>query len=438
MLRLLLILAAALGAAIINAQSTPTIVNLDSASAVQRALHGNLDLRAARFSIEQARARIIDAGAWENPSLNATGASDFAFGDEGEHGWTIGLEQKFPITDRLQHLETIAGLEVKLAELEVRNAERELAFEVERTMESIHAINGELSLLREQLALNQQFADFLAKKIDRAEASPLDLGQASVAMAALNQRVLKLEREKTKLIFLLREQLGIDADVTIEISPTPAEYADKDLPTYDVEQQLAQHPAVQLRKLMASIATEETELARAKRWGDIAVELFYEEGLANNALEDPFTGNIRVGPERERFLGIGVSIPLPLHNRNRGEIISRQARVRQLETQVDAVRLRLVNEAKSIEREFESAQAQVESFEEVVLTQARDNLSQLENAYSVGQVDLTAVFRAQESLLELRLEFDELTEELHRLKTRWRYVTGNNLPETLTPTSDEE
>jgi len=415
----------------------PTALQLNRSSAVQRALHCNLDLKAARWSIEQAQGRTADVGALANPSLNVTGASDFAFSNEGEYGWSIGLEQKFPITDRLTRFANIASMEVQLAELEVLNAERRLAFEVERVIDAIQAIQADLALYREQVALNQRFADFLLKKIKRAESSPLDAGQARIAIAALDQKILKLERERRAQLVRLRELLGLSGELVIDIVTPPADLDNASpLPEYQ-RADLEQHPDYQLRQQLAAIATERTALARAARWADITVELFFEQGLANNAIEDPFTGNIRVGPEEENLLGVGLSIPLPLHNQNRGEVISRQARERQMNAELHALGFRLLNEAAGIRAEYQTAQAQLSAFEQEVLNQAQENLKQLENAYSLGQVDLIQVFRAQEGLLELKVDFAELHAESQRLITRWRYVTGANLPERSTPEANE-
>lgn len=435
--RLIYFFSAALLAAQLNAQQQ-TPFELDRNTAVQRALHGNRDLRAARLSIEQAQGRTIDAGSLDNPSLNFTGSSDFAFSNEGEYGWSIGLEQSFPITDRLKRLENIATLEVQLAELEVRNAERQLALKVERLLDGLYFIDANLALHEEQIALNQRFADFLEKKIERAEASSLDLGQVKVSLAALNQKVLQLQRSRAVKMVQLRGFLGLDSQQPITIAPPRHDgYEDTGLPEFK-QSLLEDHPAYILHQQLAKLATEKTELARAERWEDIAVEVFFEQGLANNAMEEPFTGNVRVGPERERFLGIGLSIPLPLNNQNRGEIVSRQARVRQLDAELDALAFRLQNEATGIRSEFETVQAQLEKYEQTVLTQAEKNLNELENAYSIGQLDLTAVFRAQERLLDLKVDFAQLNAERQSLITRWRYVVGSNIPEPLKSDTNED
>lgn len=413
-------------AAVLNAQESKSPLIVDRDSAIQRALYGNRDLLAARYSIELAQARTIDAGAWSNPSLNVSGSSDFAFANEGEYTWSVGLEQRFPVTDRLRRLRNIATLEVQLAELEIRDVERQLTYAVDMIYDAILLIDDELALHREQIALNETFAAFLQKKIDRAEASTLDLGQVKVAMAALTQQVLHLERKRTGQLVHLRELLGLELGQPVDIKAASRESLPHVLPEYG-RSQLADHPAYQLRLLLADIASEHTALAQAERWEDIVVEVFYEQGQANNALEDPLTNNLYLGGEQEQFLGIGLKIPLPLHNQNRGEIISSRARKRQLEAEAGALGFRILNEAGELREEYLEVDEQSALYEEAVLDQGKENLRELEDAYAIGQVDLTSVFRAQERLLELRLEFALLEAERRELLSQWRYETAENV-----------
>ncbi|WP_309398474.1 TolC family protein [Cerasicoccus maritimus] len=424
MFRIFIFLAAAC-AAQLHAQEPPPLT-VDRDSAVQRALYGNRGLLAARYSIQRASARTIDAGAWSNPSLNLSGASDFAFSNEGEYTWSVGLEQRFPVTDRLRRLRNIASLEVQLAELEIRDAERLLAYEVEQIFDRVAFIDTELTLYQEQIDLNQKFAAFLQKKIDRAEASTLDRGQIKVSMAALKQKVFQLERQRFGQLVHLRELLGLELDQGIEIQPDAADAQPHTLPEFR-QAQLDGHPAYQLRQQLADIANEHTALAQAERWQDIAVEVFYENGLANNAIQDPLTNNVYVGAEREQFIGIGLSIPLPLHSQNRGEVISRRARERQLQAEAGALGFRLQNEAAEMREEYAEVDEQIADYDTAVMNQATDNLRQLEDAYAIGQIDLTTVFRAQERLLELRLDRALLETERQDLLTQWRYITASNV-----------
>ena len=69
------------------------------------------------------------------------------FNDEGEQSYSIGFEQRFPITNRLKLLKSVSAIEVKLAEAELRDQERLLIRDVESAVELISSLNQRLSLL---------------------------------------------------------------------------------------------------------------------------------------------------------------------------------------------------------------------------------------------------------------------------------------------------
>jgi cobalt-zinc-cadmium efflux system outer membrane protein len=49
----------------------------------QMAVTNNRDLKAAHFNVSIASARLVQAGLWQNPSLNLTNNDDEAFNNEG-------------------------------------------------------------------------------------------------------------------------------------------------------------------------------------------------------------------------------------------------------------------------------------------------------------------------------------------------------------------
>ena len=76
--------------------------------AVVRALQQNPALNAARTTIDRAEGNRQQAGRWANPELSIDYATDRTFNDEGEYGYSVGFEQRFPVTNRLRLQKSIA------------------------------------------------------------------------------------------------------------------------------------------------------------------------------------------------------------------------------------------------------------------------------------------------------------------------------------------
>ncbi|MGJ8651359.1 MAG: TolC family protein [Opitutaceae bacterium] len=402
------------------AHATPeSSLKLTSRDAVALALQKNQSLQAARTAISKAGAYSQYAGRLDNPELKLGYASDRGFNDEGEQSYSIGFEQRFPITNRLKLLKNVTAIEVKLAEAELRDQERLLIRDVESSVELISSLNQRLSLLESMITLQEGFAVFLEKRIENGEASNLDLNQVRVSLFSVKQEIQNLTKERNKALGTLRSLLGLEPATGLEIlieQTRPLRLPE--MPALEGEL-LQSHPEYQLKASLAEIARSQTALAKANRWADIAVEVFFEE---ERGVDDPN------GLGRDRFFGIGVSIPLPLHDQNRGEIEASRFREQQIRYELNAVSLRLKNEAETLKHNAEATYRQATKYKESAVSLVEQNLEDINNAYAAGQVDLGEVFRVQEQHLNIQTAQLELWHELKQILIQWRAATASDLP----------
>ena len=175
-------------------------LKLTSQGAVALALQKNQSLQAARSAINEAGAYSQYAGRLDNPELNLGYASDRAFNDEGEQSYSIGFEQRFPITNRLKLLKNVSAIEVKLAEAELLNQQRLLIRDVESSMALIASLDKQLSLLSGMIRLQEEFAAFMEKRIDAGEASTLALNQVRVALFSVKQEIENRTKERNRAL----------------------------------------------------------------------------------------------------------------------------------------------------------------------------------------------------------------------------------------------
>jgi len=405
-------------ASLIHATSESSL-KLTSRDAVTLALQENQSLMAARTAIEQAGAYSQYAGKLDNPELKLGYTSDRTFNDEGEQSYSIGFEQRFPITNRLKLLKNVSTIEVKLAEAELRDQERLLIRDVESSVELISSLNQRLSLLESMITLQEGFAVFLEKRIENGEASNLDLNQVRVSLFSVKQEIQNLTKERNKALGTLRSLLGLEPGMGLEIL-TEQTWPSRlpEMPALEGEL-LQSHPEYQLKASLAEIARSQSALAKANRWADIAVEVFFEE---ERSVDVP------IGLGRDRFFGIGVSIPLPLHDQNRGEIEASRFREQQIRYELNAVSLRLKNDAETLQRNAEATYRQATKYKESAVSLVEQNLEDINNAYAAGQVDLGEVFRVQEQHLNIQTAQLELWHELKQILIEWRAATASDLP----------
>lgn len=371
----------------VTASLDASALELSQEAAVTRALAVNPLLQAAELSIAQAEARIGQAGRLDDPTLNVRYATDRAFNDEGEQGYEVGFEQAFPVTNRLRLEKEVAGIELELARAEVDEHRRDLIHEVETVYLGVAELQAQVALRHELLGLYETFAGFVESRIETGEASEIEVNQIKIERYSIEQERLRLNNELSESASNLSELLALEADQDVEV------VVDFTLPSRMAEMLdfdstiLEQHPAYRMRQLMQRIAESEIGVAKAARWADVTVEVFYEEERGMDAPE---------GLGKDRFWGIGLSIPLPLMNDRKAEVRERRALSEQSAKELYATAVRIQGEVRLRVTQVEQFYTQAKAYEDGVNQLVSGNMEAMKEAYAAGQISLADLFRSQE------------------------------------------
>ena len=165
----------------------------------------NPDLAAARLRIQEALGRMNQSGRMANPELE-TGVEVSPASREGM--FEIGITQRFPVTARLRLEKEVSLTELKSAEAEVREVERQLVGRAREVVRML-AARQRRELLGEQVAVSKEFADFLSGVAAKGEGSPLDAGQAKLEATSLSLELRQLDAEEAALTGELKPLLGM-------------------------------------------------------------------------------------------------------------------------------------------------------------------------------------------------------------------------------------
>lgn len=398
--------------------ATTSELRINREQAVTRSLAQNKILVAARVTIEQAKARSLNSSKLDNPELRIDYGSDWAFNDEGESAFSLGFEQRFPITNRLRHLSDIAAVEIDLAHAEIRDQERLLAQEVERAFISLAHTEAQLELQQSQVALTQESASFIESRIQTGEASSIEANQTRIELYIMEQRIQKLELERIAHLSELKLLLGLETAIPLSIQFSLS-LPDKlpELPTFTVGM-LGRHPEHQVHEFLHEIASKRTALALAQRWDDIAVRVFFKD---ERSVDEPN------GIGTDRFAGVGISIPLPLRNRNRGAIAESKAKEHQVHLEHEAHSLEMRNASDRLQNEVATRYRQAKHYHETVAQLVEQNLEDMNHAYSAGQINLTDLFRAQEQRLAILSDHLTMIRDYEYALVDWKAATAQNL-----------
>ena len=362
-------------------------LSLNKSQAIQRALFYNQGLKAARLIVDQAKAKLKDAGKLKNPELHLDYIADRALKENKEFIWEIELEQHFPITQRLKILKKISAKELDLAQTEILNRERLLIGEVEREIVNLLHIKEQQTINQAQIELNKDFLKKFESLFGKGEISSKLLRKIKIEGFSQVEVQQQLEAERLNSIFALKILIGWQGTLTIlaerEIrlpSPMPP------LMPYPRES-LMEHPEYKIKNLLYEISQEKHSLVQAERWSDVAISLFY------SLEKEPSFGSSP--SEKTHFFGLGLSIPLPWKNRYQGTLEAAQIHQEQRLQEREIYAQRIKNQINLLAEKTELKYQQAIVFRDQILRLAQMNLIETEKGHQLGQLSSDELYEAK-------------------------------------------
>ena len=374
--------------------SSAQAVTLDDA--VRTALAGNLDLRAAKYEVEKARGRLIQAGLWPNPSVEFGFRSDLLGNNEGERTVSAGFVQAFPITGRLKFAKQVSRVDVAQAMVEIRNRERLLIGEVQRDYLTVLLLQRQIAANREFIGVNRDFVTLFQERLKKAEVSEVEVNLARVEMQRVELETAVLGADLSSRELALKQRLGIGPAGRLEVEGDVEALAAKFRPEKYSPTMVVNRPDLRLIELSVDRAQAEIRLARAAAWEDWSVGLDYEN---DRTTDDPN------GLGTNNFSGLKFSIPLALWNRNQGKVHEQQAAADQARQQIDALRLSIRTEIATSIAQATKLREVVGTYQTTLLPTLASTTELLKKGLKEGLTDATRLVQAQQQRATLRASY---------------------------------
>lgn len=363
----------------------------------------NPDLAAARYRIAEALGRLKQSGRHSNPEL-ALGVSHTA--DFRERAFSVGISQKFPVTNRLLLEKAVSLSSLKAAEAEVLDVERRLIAESKQLMIKALAVQQRKKLIKQQAEVAKQLADYIGNAAAKGEGSVLDTGQAKLEAAQFSNELRRLNAEEAALKGNLKPLLGMPATASLTVGGS--------LPTINTPTRSLnpnKRPDLKAARLQTKAASKAAELERAKRRDDI--ELSVAAGVER-------TEDAPEGFDTDFTLGLNVKIPLPFWNKNEGAIEAADARKRRKQKEASALAHSIRNEAAAAHAEMREWAKLSREISSNLLPLAKKQAELADHAYRNGQGSLQSVLRTREQLLKIASSQLDALREFHLAKVRYQ------------------
>ena len=378
------------------ASSTPVVLTLKRA--VELALSNSKDIQLAKLQVQTAQDTAQLTRAEFLPNLYAGSGAGYTYGLPETPGGRPPALFSVTYTEEVLN-EPLKGLQKQQQE-QVR-AQR-ATLEDTRNLIMVRVASGYLELVKvrhslELLRKEKESADKIVEVTKEREGEgyelPVEVTKAQLTLAQVEQRILQLEGRQDELEVYLRNQMGLAAEQSMDVTP-------EDLPGA-AEQEganliaMATQSNTQLAVAESDVRGKELRLKGEKRgyWPTLQLVSIYDV-LAKYNFNNSFLV-INEANFRYNNLNAGVNINLPVYS------AKTKANVALAQVNLEAAKINLSNTKSQVSadvRQKSRKVRQADASKEVArleLQLSQQNLAVLQSQFGEGKVNLREVERAR-------------------------------------------
>lgn len=370
--------------------------SLTPAAAVDIALSDNLELAAARIRIEEANARLLQAGLLPNPELELEGKFDIDFNAESKNTFSVGIVQPFSIGGRIAAQKDVARVGIERAIAEAADLERRLAGDLRRTFTELFAINEQIKLQEFLISLNEELLRATKAALSRGMVSEKDVNATLIALQQTLHKKKILESDLRSRLMELNKLMGRPAEFDFIAEGLLELRALPELSSLLLEKVLKRRPDYISARLEVAHAFNEQRLAKAEQFDSWRIGVNYERehGSQDNGID--------------QFIVLKLSIPLPLFDKKQGRILETLAKKEHAQKRADALKFQISHELGDALKRAKTLATLLESYSPDILKRAEGNLKLVENGYRRGLTGITEVIQSRRQFTELKSSYIEM------------------------------
>lgn len=405
-----LLLAAVRGAAPLAGQAAPAFSRRE---AIDSALAWNPALLVAREQADQARARLVQATAFPDPSLSADFSGQSGLLRPGSRtGGDLSLGLTLPFPNKFHLRGNVGRADVESAEFSYTQLAQQTASQTAQAYDALLVALQHQADLLEGKRLAEDFLRKTEARLDAGTAAKIDVLRARVDLAAAENALLANGRDIANARAGLNRLLG--RALAAPFTPSDSLLVPDELPPLDTLLVLAASARPELLSLASQQAGARASTTLAKQFWLPDLGLFASRNYASGSAPTFTTG-------------VGISVPLFFWNHRRGEVaesehheLELRAAFRDLRAQVDQdVRLTYATAATAIE--------QARYLRDALLPEARQAYHITLVSYGLGGSSALEVLDARRTLLDAESQYADALGAANDARADLQRATGSRM-----------
>ena len=379
------------------------------------------DANAPAVQTAEARAGLTDADLLEaqimfpsNPELGLALGGHSVSGDTG-FTFEVELQQQIEIGGQTELRLDAAGDRRLVGEAAVNEVRWAVHVEVHRLFVLILLERERLAHAERFVALAESMRDIAGRQVEAGESSPLILLVADADIAQTQEQVIDAQQG----LDALRSRLASVSGWPDAVLPSMDGQLPDVRPVPDIDVLLGlmaeHHPSIRTRELAVSAGRSRVALEEREAWPDPTFGLSYEY--------DP-----SIGPEDAGHTWLfHVQFPVPVWRSNEHGQARAQAELEVSDCERDANLSALRAEITEAHIAVNAAIDRVALYATGVVPQLEDNLSLLQLAYELGEVDVHEVSQTRERLLNAMSQYIDALVSYHESTIALESLVGTEL-----------
>jgi outer membrane protein TolC len=371
---------------------------------------------ASRYTRDAASELTHAAGELPDPVIKfgfenvpVSGPDAYTLGNDSMTMTRVGVMQEFPSADKRRLFADRATQSVAMADAEqalnVANVQRDTAL----AWLSAYYAEQQAQVMREQVTVVQAEAQAVESAYAQGRGNSADV-LAARGMVALTQdqasdAAYRVRSSRVALARFIGDAAQRPLLTRPNIDTLPPHVHD----SVQLDEQLRQHPDLQLLERQQLIAETDAKIAKAERHPNWSVELSYG----------------RRGPLFDDMLSLEVAVPLQINrgDRQNRELASRLALASAAKAQREDMYREHMANVRAMRDEWTTARSRYENYQKNILPLARDRSAAAEAAYRGGKTALEQVLAARRNEIDMSLQALQLEAGIARLWAGLSFLT---------------
>lgn len=387
----LLLAAIPLAAQVSQTPPSSTPMRLSRDQAISEALSRNPGLAAARAQVAEARAAVVMAAAWADPSFLAdvTGQTNpLRPGSNTGSDQGVGVTVPFPGKTQLRR--QVATADLRAAQFNVTQLQQQVASQAAQSYDAILVALRHREDLTQARQLAADFVDKTQARFLAGTAARVDVIKAKTDLASADNDLIANERDIATARASLNRVLGRMGGAPLET--TDALDVPRALPDVDSLERLAESSRPEIQSLTAQLegARQATRLAREFWAPDFNLTL---------------TRNAAEGTPTTWTSGVTIGVPIFFWQHRRGEVAQAQHREEELTANIADIRSQVSLDVQTAYTQASTALRQAIFIRDQLLPEAREVYRVASVSYGLGGSSALDLLDAKRTLLDAERQY---------------------------------